>query len=389
MNWENFQLWYNYLLNTQYKDNNIDIAISEFGRVIADHKNEFKSFEDEKSELKKEIWNIYGKINNILNKIKIKYKVNIELPRNRCEKIQKHQRKNDVKVGKMYNMSAEVNGIDTNDNTYFYIPIHKTRRHIHGVPKDFLILYVMNMIDTAEWDKVHSWYYYDNTKLNVCAIYKCPEKYCIENIQKRETIKKENIQNIKKEISCTAMINIYSKINELSIYFTDDQNKKIKNYFFKKLADNFRKNFPKKSRQITYCVGECLHTSGKIHNGIPNGKQKCYECKITYCRECGKTPYHIGELCNFSNEITFENPDEYRKCPGCGIWIEREEGCAHMKCPCGVHFCYQCRDVLCASDPYYHICRMDNPDPHFRDFPMNHASTQYTGEVACNCRSCR
>ena len=389
MNNENFFLWYNFLINNQYKDKNIDIAIGEFRRVLTDQKNQFASFDIEKSKLKKEEWNMYGKINIILNKIKIKYKVNIELPREVCNKIQKYNRKNDVKLGMMYNMPADENGVDTNDTNYYYIPIHKTRRHIHGVPRDFLELYVINMIDTASWEKVHSSFYYNNTKLNVCAIYNCPEKYCIKNIKKEEKNKenKENILEIK-QILCTEKINVFSKLKELDVYLSIEQNKKIIKYFYKKLVDNFRINFPKKSRYITYCVGNCMNTVGKIHDGIPNGRQKCHECKITYCRECNKSPYHVGKLCDFIDEISFEDPNLYRKCPGCSIWIEKEEGCAHMKCNCGVHFCYVCRGILCANDPYYHICVMDNPDPHFRDFPMNHNSTQQSGEIACNCRSC-
>ena len=122
-------------------------------------------------------------------------------------------------------------------------------------------------------------------------------------------------------------------------------------------------------------------------------KQTCDQCNITFCRECGVKPYHTSELCDINNintsNIIFDNPENYRKCPGCNIWIEKEEGCDHMKCLCGVHFCYTCRSVLCANDPYYHICNMEGSDPHFRDFPMDHPTAQHSGEIACKCLSCR
>jgi hypothetical protein len=121
MNWEQFQLWHNYLLNTEYKDNLISTAISEFSRVITDHKNGFSNFDQNKEDLTKKEWDIYGKINSILNKIKIKFKVNLDLPRQRCETSQIFKRKTDIQKGMMYNMPAELNGIDTNDNNYFYI----------------------------------------------------------------------------------------------------------------------------------------------------------------------------------------------------------------------------------------------------------------------------
>ena len=101
MNWEQFQLWHNYLLNTEYKDNIIDTAISEFSRVITDHKNGFSNFDQNKEDLTKKEWDSYGKINSILNKIKSKFKVNLDLPRQRCEKSQIFKRKIDIQKGMM------------------------------------------------------------------------------------------------------------------------------------------------------------------------------------------------------------------------------------------------------------------------------------------------
>jgi hypothetical protein len=371
MDWEKFHLWHNYLLNLEHKDIIINKVINEFSRVLVDQKIE------KKENIEKNQWQMYGKINSLLNKIKIKFNINLELPRKRCEKTQKFNRKFDIQTGMMYNMSANQNGLDSTDSDYFYVPIHKTRRHIHGVPNSFLELYILNMIETAEWEKYIPSYYYDSTKMDVCAIYKCPEKYCIKN--------KEKIYQ-----SCNATISLLPKILELEKFLNVDERSKINKFFIKKMTDNFRTNFPKKSRYITYCMGSCVHTNGFIHNGIPKGKQRCHDCRITFCRECNKTPYHFGELCKFENEnvIPFDNPENYRKCPGCEIWIEREEGCAHIKCLCGVHFCYQCRSVLCANDPYFHVCRVENPDPHFRDFIVNHHSVQYEGEIACNCKNC-
>jgi hypothetical protein len=391
MNWEQFQLWHNYLLNTEYKDNLISTAISEFSRVITDHKNGFSNFDQNKEDLTKKEWDLYGKINSILNKIKIKFKVNLDLPRQRCETSQIFKRKTDIQKGMMYNMPAELNGIDTNDNNYFYIPLHKTRRHIHGIPIDFIEQYIINMIDTAQWEKYQCKYYYsvqcieNINDINVCAIYECPEKFCIKNLTKK--IKKQ-VEKVEKIIKCNKKINVFSKIKEFKKYISLDVFSKVIKYFNKKLVDNFRINFPQKSRYITYCAGSCIHSEGFIHNGIPSGKQKCYDCNITFCRECNKSPYHDNELCNFTDEIIFDKPDDYRKCPGCGIWIEREEGCSHMKCKCGVHFCYDCRGILCANDPYYHVCKMDKSDPHYRDFRMNHPSVQHDGEIACDCRNC-
>lgn len=43
-------------------------------------------------------------------------------------------------------------------------------------------------------------------------------------------------------------------------------------------------------------------------------------------------------------------------CPGCKTGIERVEGCFHITCPCGTHFCYLCGEEIFA--PFYgtHHC---------------------------------
>ena len=282
----------------------------------------------------------------------------------------------------MYNIPAELNGIDTSDKeNYKYIPIHKSRRHIHGVPKEFLVNYIYNMIEKANWESVYSWYYHDSKLIEKCAIYKCPEKHILVNVDK-------NRKKIEKEVACNHDINVLLKINELKKYLNNVEFDKIKNFFHKKRIDNYRNNFPSKSRFITYCAGNCIDSFGIIHKGMPSGKQKCKTCNITYCRECGKKPFHDNQLCIFVDDIQFENPESYRKCPGCSIWVEKEIGCDHMQCMCGVHFCYNCRCVLNANDPYYHVCSMGVTDPHFRDFPVNHPTVRYPGELACNCSNC-
>jgi hypothetical protein len=47
-------------------------------------------------------------------------------------------------------------------------------------------------------------------------------------------------------------------------------------------------------------------------------------------------------------------------CPVCLTGVERIEGCFHMRCPCGTHFCFECGEQLYA--PYYgtHHCWEQN-----------------------------
>jgi len=406
MDWEKYKLWQNFFITTPLKDNIINRAIGELLRVASDSNLSFQ----EKKDISKSDWLLYGKINNLLDKINKKYKVNLGLPRAQCATVQKLKKMEDIIIGKMYNIPAISNGINTNDSDYFFVPIHKTRRHVHGVPKEFLESYIINMIETAKWETKYSWFYHDIRFIYRCAMYICPEYY-VEKEEKKiskeanKQIKKEENQ-INKQVKCKKELSVYFKIKELQKYFTISQFDNILKAFHKKRIDQFRTNFPTKIRYITYCTNDCVNSIGFIHDGIPSGKQKCilkcenYKnlgnssqfrqlCNITFCRECGKSPYHDNELCTFVNEIEFENPDLYRKCPGCKIWVEKKEGCDHMQCLCGVHFCYKCRDVLNARDPYFHVCRMGNTDPHFRDFLLDHIVANYPGEVTCNCLNCK
>ena len=40
----------------------------------------------------------------------------------------------------------------------------------------------------------------------------------------------------------------------------------------------------------------------------------------------------------------------------CGKQFFKTEGCNHMTCPCGAHYCYECGEQL-GSNPYEHFGR--------------------------------
>ena len=44
-----------------------------------------------------------------------------------------------------------------------------------------------------------------------------------------------------------------------------------------------------------------------------------------------------------------------KKCPECGIWIEKTEGCNHMSCRCGAHICWMCMGTFTADKIYDHM----------------------------------
>lgn len=143
----------------------------------------------------------------------------------------------------------------------------------------------------------------------------------------------------------------------------------------------------------------------------------CPKCSFSFCVVCLKTWHGTRNPCSFpqtssivrrylegtdderaalesrygKNNVkrivaTFEEERSNREwreqhsteCPGCGVWVERSQGCAHMQCEfeaivgtklpclaltedtsmpgarCQTHFCFKCGRSLSPTDPYKH-----------------------------------
>ncbi|CAK90086.1 unnamed protein product (macronuclear) [Paramecium tetraurelia] len=98
----------------------------------------------------------------------------------------------------------------------------------------------------------------------------------------------------------------------------------------------------------------CCPTADCAYFFIPddNPHFDCPVCNKSYCLEC-KIEYHNGFSCQEyrdkqmtqSNEVKFQSfvkEANYKQCPKCKVWIEKSQGCAHMKCKCNFQFCYNC-----------------------------------------------
>ena len=76
----------------------------------------------------------------------------------------------------------------------------------------------------------------------------------------------------------------------------------------------------------------------------------CKECntvKPYIQRECAMaTPELSDQVCvDCVGSKDHEIDDDHLKCPDCGILVEHVDGCNHMTCMCGCHFCVICRDT--------------------------------------------
>lgn len=76
-------------------------------------------------------------------------------------------------------------------------------------------------------------------------------------------------------------------------------------------------------------------------------KLACSECHIKVCRKCGLNhSLLVGCQSHTGNEfVKWKNTTSQgcKRCPGCDMYIEKNEGCNHMTCGrCGHQFCWKC-----------------------------------------------
>ena len=79
---------------------------------------------------------------------------------------------------------------------------------------------------------------------------------------------------------------------------------------------------------------------------------KCIKCKKEYCLDC-KSDAHKKQSCeefkrnrdpNLLDKAfeSFVKGSKFKQCPKCTMWVEKTDGCNHMRCRCGTEFCYVC-----------------------------------------------
>ena len=126
-------------------------------------------------------------------------------------------------------------------------------------------------------------------------------------------------------------------------------------------------NYP---NEITYCpTPGCKYICSYDKNEF---NLICPLCHKSYCLQC-KTEWHQNLTCeeyqknkkkeDDENDIKFEEyvkGNNFKQCPNCKRWVEKTQGCDHISCPCGTHFCYNCGGIRDPVHPYDHKCPNDN-----------------------------
>ncbi|CAA7265212.1 unnamed protein product [Cyclocybe aegerita] len=89
----------------------------------------------------------------------------------------------------------------------------------------------------------------------------------------------------------------------------------------------------------------------------------CPACFSNICPACDEES-HEGMTCEerriqsdpaeqerLNNELAERSG--YKRCPRCRVMMEKTEGCNHMECRCGAHFCWRCLAAFDTSDETY------------------------------------
>jgi len=92
------------------------------------------------------------------------------------------------------------------------------------------------------------------------------------------------------------------------------------------------------------------------------------ECKFSMCHKC-KVSWHADKTCEEYQSSRKKNEEDLdkrmieemiakgllKRCPKCSNGVEKTEGCNHMTCQCGTHYCNVCAEILSPKDPYKHF----------------------------------
>jgi hypothetical protein len=100
---------------------------------------------------------------------------------------------------------------------------------------------------------------------------------------------------------------------------------------------------------------------------------KCPGCKKAHCNKCG-TAFHGTLPCDHDiDEKTLELINTTSTiCPTCNNSIHKIEGCNHMRCECGTHFCYLCGVKFgIGNTGYEEVMRIHYADAQCNQFEEN------------------
>jgi hypothetical protein len=125
----------------------------------------------------------------------------------------------------------------------------------------------------------------------------------------------------------------------------------------------FRSYLTQNAQELKFCTTPDCQQIYR-HNSNTRKILQCPSCFSTICSACDEEA-HEGMTCQ--ERRLHKDPAEQdrlfnvwanehgKQCPECRRVIEKSEGCNHMTCPCGTHFCWQCGKSFSAATIYDHM----------------------------------
>lgn len=102
---------------------------------------------------------------------------------------------------------------------------------------------------------------------------------------------------------------------------------------------------------------------------ITRGKVTCYLCATDSCFKCRQIANEDHECPTSDTKAEILKSFNYKLCPKCGTGLMRMFGCAHVRCQCGAHWCWDCQRPINAC--YLKPCssaRDEGGDSEINDF---------------------
>jgi hypothetical protein len=129
----------------------------------------------------------------------------------------------------------------------------------------------------------------------------------------------------------------------------------------------FRAYLDQHTQELKFCTTPDCQQIYR-HSPTDSGTRtlQCPSCFSTICSACDEEA-HEGMTCQ--ERKAYKDPAEQdrlfniwanehgKQCPECRRVIEKNEGCNHMTCPCGAHFCWQCGKAFSRDEIYAHMDR--------------------------------
>jgi len=130
-----------------------------------------------------------------------------------------------------------------------------------------------------------------------------------------------------------------------------------------KLSGRYVESMAAKDKSVP-CPGTNCRAFFQV-DGDKSGLTTCSDCETTFCINCLKIGGHPGNLCEEVHQEDFSD-FKVKPCPHCKALIQRKDGCNHLTCRCGHHFCDSCGKSMENQDrPNDHFgvgkCAKSNP----------------------------